>query len=156
MSVILPCLGRTERDVQATGPQFVTVRDSMSMVHASAGRLPPASEQLRSEPAIVAGIAAATLPNTRVRWADLVANYDLIRDAIVWGVSRLPRLQRPRPQARRIQAAAAADRARLADAFRAHPVPMLQGACRGRRRRGLGSLEADDGPQPQTIQQDDL
>jgi molybdopterin-dependent oxidoreductase alpha subunit len=82
MSFILPCLGRTERDVQASGPQFVTVEDSMSMVHASAGRLPPASEQLRSEPAIVAGIAAATLPKTRVKWADLVADYDRVRDMI--------------------------------------------------------------------------
>ncbi|OXH88833.1 hypothetical protein CA830_19390, partial [Burkholderia multivorans] len=51
---ILPVLGRTELDVQASGPQSVTVEDSMSMVHASAGKLKPASEHLRSEPAIVA------------------------------------------------------------------------------------------------------
>ena len=56
-----PCLGRTERDIQASGPQIVTVEDSMSMVHASRGKLPPVSEHLRSEPAIVAGMAAATL-----------------------------------------------------------------------------------------------
>src|SRR3546814_5640018 len=48
-------LGRTEQDIQASGPQSVTVEDSMSMVHASAGRLEPASELLLSEPAIVAG-----------------------------------------------------------------------------------------------------
>jgi molybdopterin-dependent oxidoreductase alpha subunit len=81
-SFILPCLGRTELDLQATGRQSVTVEDSMSMVHASRGALKPASEHLRSEPAIIAGIALATLPNTRVGWADLVADYARIRDAI--------------------------------------------------------------------------
>ncbi|WP_448100223.1 FdhF/YdeP family oxidoreductase [Luteibacter jiangsuensis] len=81
-SFILPCLGRTELDVQATGPQAVTVEDSMSMVHASAGTLEPASEHLRSEPWIVAGIAKATLPNTRVDWDRLVGDYNLIRDDI--------------------------------------------------------------------------
>jgi molybdopterin-dependent oxidoreductase alpha subunit len=81
-SIILPCLGRTEVDMQATGPQAVTVEDSMSMVHASSGRLQPASEHLLSEPAIVAGIARATLPQSTVAWADLVANYDLIRAGI--------------------------------------------------------------------------
>jgi molybdopterin-dependent oxidoreductase alpha subunit len=81
-SFILPCLGRTERDQQATGPQAVTVEDSMSMVHASRGKLTPASEALRSEPAIIAGIAAATLPGSRVPWMDLIADYDRIRDAI--------------------------------------------------------------------------
>jgi molybdopterin-dependent oxidoreductase alpha subunit len=81
-SIILPCLGRTEVDVQATGPQSVTVEDSMSMVHASRGRLQPASEHLRSEPAIVAGMARATLPHTRIAWEDLIADYDRIRDRI--------------------------------------------------------------------------
>jgi molybdopterin-dependent oxidoreductase alpha subunit len=81
-AIILPCLGRTERDIQAAGPQSITVEDSMSMVHASRGRLPPASEHLRSEPAIVAGMARATLPGSTVPWEDFVANYDRIRDAI--------------------------------------------------------------------------
>jgi len=81
-SFILPCLGRTERDQQATGPQAVTVEDSMSMVHASRGKLTPASEALRSEPAIIAGMAAATLPGSRVPWMDMIADYDRIRDAI--------------------------------------------------------------------------
>lgn len=81
-SFILPCLGRTEVDVQATGRQSVTVEDSMSMVHASRGGLKPASEHLRSEPAIIAGIALATLPNTRVEWAMLVSDYGKIRDCI--------------------------------------------------------------------------
>ena len=81
-SFILPCLGRTELDEQATGPQAVTVEDSMSMVHASMGSLKPASEFLRSEPWIVAGIAKATLPATRVDWDRLVGDYNLIRDDI--------------------------------------------------------------------------
>ena len=79
---LLPCLGRTERDIQENGPQAVTVEDSMSMVHASRGKLKPASEFLKSEPAIVAGIAAATLPNSKVKWQWLVEDYDRIRDVI--------------------------------------------------------------------------
>ena len=82
-ALILPCLGRTEIDVQATGPQSITVEDSMSMVHASAGRNKPASEHLLSEPAIVAGMAQATLgEQTVVDWRAMANNYDLIRDAI--------------------------------------------------------------------------
>jgi molybdopterin-dependent oxidoreductase alpha subunit len=81
-SIILPCLGRTELDIQATGPQSVTVEDSMSMVHASRGELPPASPQLLSEPAIVAGMAQATLPQSRIRWSELIADYDRIRNLI--------------------------------------------------------------------------
>ncbi|MGO4331842.1 FdhF/YdeP family oxidoreductase [Cupriavidus sp. 2TAF22] len=79
---IFPCLGRTELDVQQSGPQSVTVEDSMSMVHASAGKLTPASEHLRSEPAIVASIAHATLPDSKVPWLELIADYDKIRDLI--------------------------------------------------------------------------
>lgn len=79
---LLPVLGRTELDVQESGPQAVTVEDSMSMVHASAGRLKPASEYLRSEVAVVAGIASATLPDSKVNWSELAANYDRIRDLI--------------------------------------------------------------------------
>ncbi len=82
-ALILPCLGRTERDLQASGEQFVTVEDSMSMVHASRGTLPPASPHLLSEPAIVAGIATAVLGNrTSIDWEALAGNYDLIRDHI--------------------------------------------------------------------------
>jgi len=82
-SLILPVLGRTELDVQETGAQAVTVEDSMSMVHASRGRLPPASEHLRSEPAIIAGLAEATLRGRHgIDWNWLVADYGRIRDAI--------------------------------------------------------------------------
>jgi molybdopterin-dependent oxidoreductase alpha subunit len=82
-ALILPCLGRTEIDIQAGGPQSVTVEDSMSMVHASAGRNKPASEHLLSEAAIVAGVAKATLVERSViDWDGFVADYDRIRDAI--------------------------------------------------------------------------
>ncbi|CAM5183743.1 formate dehydrogenase OS=Castellaniella defragrans (strain DSM / CCUG 39792 / 65Phen) OX=1437824 GN=BN940_02691 PE=3 SV=1 [Castellaniella denitrificans] len=79
---LLPVLGRTEIDLQAGGPQSVTVEDSMSMVHASAGKLKPASEFLRSEAAIVAGMARATLPDSKVNWLELIDDYDRIRDLI--------------------------------------------------------------------------
>ncbi len=79
-ALILPCLGRTEKDMQATGLQQVTVEDSMSMVHLSVGMNEPASPQLLSELAIIAGIAMATLPDTRTPWKEYVGNYDLVRD----------------------------------------------------------------------------
>jgi len=79
---LFPVLGRTELDLQGGVPQSITVEDSMSMVHASAGRLKPASEHLRSEPAIVAGMAKATLRASKVDWLGLVADYDRIRDLI--------------------------------------------------------------------------
>ena len=79
---LLPCLGRTELDLQGGVAQSVTVEDSMSMVHASQGGLKPASEHLLSEPAIVAGIARATLPQTRVDWQGLAGDYNRIRDDI--------------------------------------------------------------------------
>ncbi len=82
-ALILPCLGRTERDTQASGPQFVTVENSMSIVHRSEGHADPASDQLMSEPAIVAGIARATLPEgVGPDWRALVEDYDRIRDLI--------------------------------------------------------------------------
>ena len=81
-SYLLPALGRTERDVQKAGVQSVTVEDSMSMVHASTGSLKPASPWLMSEPAIVAGLAKATLPRSPVNWAELAGDYRLIRQAI--------------------------------------------------------------------------
>jgi molybdopterin-dependent oxidoreductase alpha subunit len=81
-ALILPCLGRTEIDLQAAGMQAVTVEDLMSMVHLSAGINPPASPQLLSEPAIVARLAAATLSDSTVPWLSLIDDYDRIRDAI--------------------------------------------------------------------------
>jgi molybdopterin-dependent oxidoreductase alpha subunit len=82
-ALILPCLGRTERDFQKSGPQFVTVEDTTCVVHMSRGSLPPASEHLRSEPSIVAGMARAVLQNkTTVDWESLVDDYDRIREHI--------------------------------------------------------------------------
>ncbi len=82
-ALILPCLGRSEVDAQAGGPQFVTVEDSMGIINSSRGRLAPASPALRSEPAIVAGLAKAVLgARSTVDWDRLVADYDGIRDAI--------------------------------------------------------------------------
>ncbi|MDI7864229.1 FdhF/YdeP family oxidoreductase [Rhizobiaceae bacterium n13] len=82
-SIVLPCLGRTDLDTQASGPQAVTVEDSMSMVHASRGFLKPPSDALKSEPAIIAGIAKATLGDRYgIDWDGLIADYDRIRDKI--------------------------------------------------------------------------
>jgi molybdopterin-dependent oxidoreductase alpha subunit len=82
-ALILPTLGRTDKDRQAAGPQFVTVEDSMGMVHASRGNLTPASPHLLSEPAIVCRLATAVLgPDHTVPWADFEQDYDLIRDRI--------------------------------------------------------------------------
>ena len=79
-ALILPCLGRTEKDYQESGLQHVTVEDSMAMVHLSVGMKEPGSPSLRSEPAILAGIARATLPNSQTPWEEYVGNYDRIRD----------------------------------------------------------------------------
>jgi molybdopterin-dependent oxidoreductase alpha subunit len=82
-ALILPTIGRTERDQQATGAQVVTVEDSMGMVHQSRGSLPPASEHLLSEVAIVCRLAVATLgAGTDVTWEKFETDYDLIRDRI--------------------------------------------------------------------------
>ncbi len=79
-SVILPCLGRTEVDVQPSGRQFTTVEDTLGVVSSSRGVLKPASEHLRSEVAIIAGIAAATIGGKGdVDWMNLL-DYDRIRD----------------------------------------------------------------------------
>src|SRR5829696_8405465 len=82
-ALILPCLGRTESDVQARGPQFVTTENSMGVVQISRGSLAPASTELLSEPQIVARLARVTLEHrTTVDWEDLASNYDRVRDAI--------------------------------------------------------------------------
>lgn len=82
-AILLPCLGRTEMDVRAGVRQSVTVEDSMSMVHASRGLNPPASEQLMSEPAIVCGVASAVFgEDPLVDWPALADDYDAVRDLI--------------------------------------------------------------------------
>ena len=83
IAYLLPCLGRIEIDRQATGPQIVSMEDSTGHMHASHAVAEPASPQLKSEVAIVAAIAQATLPaNPKVTWSDWVGNYALIRDEI--------------------------------------------------------------------------
>jgi anaerobic selenocysteine-containing dehydrogenase len=128
-ALILPCLGRTERDEQAGGLQMVTVENSMSVVHPSRGSRDPASPELRSEPAIVAGIARATLgAKSVVPWEELVADYDRIRERIARVVRGCEEMNRRVRQpggfvlpsgARTRHFETPSGRAR----FRVHPVP---------------------------------
>ncbi|WP_286263467.1 FdhF/YdeP family oxidoreductase [Thalassotalea atypica] len=82
VSLLLPCLGRTDIDLQAGEPQKVTVEDSFSMVHASQGVVESDVKDMRSEPAIIAGIAQAMFGNEPIAWLDVCNNYDKIRDLI--------------------------------------------------------------------------
>jgi len=83
IALILPCLGRSEIDRQASGEQFVTVEDSMGIINPSHGVLEPVSQQLESEPAIIAGMARATLGDrSSVDWEGLISDYNRIRDHI--------------------------------------------------------------------------
>ena len=80
---LLPCLARSELDMQASGPQNVTIEDSFSHIHGSVGKRTPASPHLLSELAIVAGLARATLPaHPKWRWEDWTADYGVVRDLI--------------------------------------------------------------------------
>ena len=84
--IILPCLGRTEEDVSSSnGRQFVTVENSMGVVHSSTGTFKPASNLLKSEPAIVSGIGGAVesrLERSGIPWENLSEDYNLIRNLI--------------------------------------------------------------------------
>lgn len=83
--LILPCLGRTEIDESTIGRQFVTVENSMGIVHSSKGQSQPASSHLISEPSIVSGIGGALetrLERSGIAWQNLSDNYDLVRDLI--------------------------------------------------------------------------
>ncbi|MGH6676953.1 MAG: molybdopterin-dependent oxidoreductase, partial [Xanthobacteraceae bacterium] len=83
IAYLLPCRGRSEEDIQASGPQVVTVEDSLSCIHGSRSTYKPASEHLMSELAIVAGLAKATLPpNPKVKWDEWVGDYAKVRDLI--------------------------------------------------------------------------
>ncbi|MET7389526.1 FdhF/YdeP family oxidoreductase [Streptomyces sp. NPDC005529] len=81
-ALILPCLGRTEKDHQRGGIQSTSVEDSMSMVHLSIGMKRPASKHLLSEPAIIAGMARAALPDSATPWEWYIEDYDRIRDTM--------------------------------------------------------------------------
>ncbi len=83
VAYLLPCLGRSEEDMQASGPQTVTMEDSLSCIHGSVGKRKPASEHLPSELAIIAGMAKATVPpNPKVLWDEWVGDYSKVRDLI--------------------------------------------------------------------------
>ena len=82
-ALILPCLGRTEEDMQKTGKQFLTIEDSMGIINPSEGFFPPASPELMSDVAILANLAHVTLGSrTTTNWLGFAADYNLIRDAI--------------------------------------------------------------------------
>jgi molybdopterin-dependent oxidoreductase alpha subunit len=101
VAYLLPCLSRIEIDRQASGPQVVSMEDSTSCIHASRGIREPASPHLRSEPAIIAGIAKATLPpNPKLDWDAWAGDYDLVRQAIAatypeWYADYSRRMQEP-------------------------------------------------------------
>ncbi|MDN5669676.1 MAG: formate dehydrogenase, partial [Renibacterium salmoninarum] len=81
-ALILPCLGRTEEDLQASGPQGVSCEDAMSMVQLSVGRRKPASPHLLSETAIINGMARALLPQSATPWESYTEDYDAIREVM--------------------------------------------------------------------------
>jgi molybdopterin-dependent oxidoreductase alpha subunit len=82
-ALILPCLGRTDLDMRKAGGQFVTVENSMGIIHASHGRLTPPSPNLLSEPAVIARLAHAVIGGrSKLNWLHLVEDYDRIRDLI--------------------------------------------------------------------------
>jgi molybdopterin-dependent oxidoreductase alpha subunit len=81
-ALILPCLARSDKDRQASGEQGVTVEDAMSMVHISYGMKEPGSPHQRSENAILAGMAQATLPDSKTPWQEYIDDYDRIRDTM--------------------------------------------------------------------------
>lgn len=87
-ALILPCLGRTEKDVQKSGEQFVTVENSMGIVHTSRGVNQPCSAHLKSEPAIVSGIAQAMFGNEgKLDWQEMENNYDVVREHIAGSIA---------------------------------------------------------------------
>ena len=112
-ALILPCLGRTEKDIQRGGQQGTSVEDAMSMVHLSHGMKAPASPHLLSEPAIIAGMAQASLPDTTTPWQDYVDDYDRIRDTMAKVLDGFEDFNAPRPAAARLPDRAAGARARL-------------------------------------------
>ncbi|GAB1308841.1 FdhF/YdeP family oxidoreductase [Urechidicola sp. KH5] len=82
IGLILPCLGRTDKILEASGEQRLTVENSMGLVHTTRGNQPPRSEYLLSEPHIIAKLAANTVGNSIVNWKELIEDYSKIRDLI--------------------------------------------------------------------------
>lgn len=87
-ALILPCVSRTEKDFQSSGEQFVTVENSMGVVHMSKGVNDPCSSELRSEPAIVSGIARSLFQGADgIDWMGMEKNYNVIRDHIAGSIA---------------------------------------------------------------------
>ncbi len=133
-AILLPCLCRSERDRQRSGDQFVSVESAMGKVHRSQGQREPASVALRSEPAIVAAMARATLGDTaRVPWEELIVDYERIRERISRTIAgfedQSERIREPSGfalpnRARDRQFATPSGRAR----FRVVPLPEIESA----------------------------
>ena len=146
-AIILPCLGRTEVDLQRGGPQFVTVENSMGIVHASRGSLPPASERLLSETRIVARLAEATLGDRppRLDWTALADDYGQRPRTHRARRSWLRRIRRARKPSGRIRPPQCRTRTRLRDRER---QSMLHSASAPRARRRSRPTAHDDQSQP--------
>ena len=87
-ALILPCLGRTEKDYQKSGIQMQSVENSMGVVHTTKGVLEPCSDNLLSEVAVVCGLANATLKEkSKVKWLQYQDDYNLVREDIAEVVS---------------------------------------------------------------------
>jgi len=86
-ALILPCLARTDKDIIGSDLQFVSVENSMGVVHSSRGSLRPISDKLLSEPSIVCRLAQKTLEHSKVEWKKYAQNYDAIRDSIAKTIS---------------------------------------------------------------------
>jgi molybdopterin-dependent oxidoreductase alpha subunit len=132
-ALILPCLARTDKDLQAGGPQGVSVEDSMSMVHISYGMKEPSSPLMRSECSILAGMAHATLPGSRTRWQWYADDYDRIRDTMARVLDGFEDFN---------------DRVRHPHGFRISQAARERGFLTrsGRAEFGLAALPEDDGP----------
>lgn len=130
-ALILPCLTRSERDVQGGKLQFVTVENSMRVVQRSQGTLPPASPDLRSEPRIIAELAEVVLGDrSQVPWRSLADDYDRIRDRIARVVSGFDGFNQRIRQPGRFTLPSAAHRREFQTPngrarFHVHPVPRL-------------------------------
>jgi len=86
IGLILPCLGRTDKIIEKSGVQKLTVENSMGIVHSTQGNMAPRSEKLLSEPHIIAQVATRTVGDEIVNWSHLIDDYDEIRDLIAKSV----------------------------------------------------------------------
>jgi hypothetical protein len=156
-ALILPCLGRSERDVRDSGEQFVTTEDSMGIINTSRGKLEPASPFLLSEPAIVCRIAqacsTAAMSPTSIPWREFEENYDLIRDRIARVVPGFDNYNQRVREGSFYLANAPRDRREWKTKKR--PRQLCRGADSKQRRRA-GRIRHDDDPHARSIQHDGL